>query len=213
MPTGCVSRRATSQGPSERLRAMLDAEQLAAVEGARGRVLVLASAGSGKTRTIVATLAHLVETGTPPEAIMLVTFTRRAAREMIERAEGMAGVDLASVTAGTFHAVCRRILARYGPLVGLPSSFTVLDAEDQAQLAAIARDALLAGRETRRPPKPATIVGLASLAAESGRGLESRPRAPTRALATGSRTCGRSPTATPSASARWRRSTTPTCWC
>ena len=66
---------AARAGVSERLRAMLDAEQLAAVEGAAGRALVLASAGSGKTRTIVATLAHLVETGTPPEAVMLVTFT------------------------------------------------------------------------------------------------------------------------------------------
>ena len=160
-------------GASERLREMLDAEQLAAVEGARGRVLVLASAGSGKTRTIVATLAHLVETGTPPEAIMLVTFTRRAAREMIERAEGMAGVDLASVTAGTFHAVCRRILSRHGPLVGLPGTFTVLDGEDQAQLAAMARDAVLADLADRPAlPKPGTIVGWASFAAESGRTLE-----------------------------------------
>lgn len=162
-----------SAGASERLREMLDAEQLAAVEGARGRVLVLASAGSGKTRTIVATLAHLVESGTPPEAIMLVTFTRRAAREMIERAEGMAGVDLASVTAGTFHAVCRRILSRHGPLIGLPGAFTVLDGEDQAQLAAMARDAVLADL-TDRPslPKPGAIVGWASFAAESGRAFE-----------------------------------------
>ena len=77
------------------------------------------------------------------------------------------------MTAGTFHSVCRRLLARYGPLVGLPSSFTVLDAEDQAQVATIARDAVLAGRETRPAlPKPATIVGWAALAAESGRPLE-----------------------------------------
>ncbi len=162
-----------AEGASERLREMLDAEQLAAVEGAAGRVLVLASAGSGKTRTIVATLAHLVETGTPPEAIMLVTFTRRAAREMVERAERVAGIDLASVTAGTFHAVGRRLLAQHGPLVGLPSTFTVLDAEDQAQIAAMARDAVLAGRASRPSlPKPGTIVGWASLAAESGRSLE-----------------------------------------
>ena len=164
---------AAACGASERLRAMLDDEQLAAVEGARGRVLVLASAGSGKTRTIIATLAHLVETGTPPEAIMLVTVTRRAARDMIDRAGRVSRIDLAPVTAGTFHSVCRRILARYGPLIGLPSSFTVLDAEDQAQVAAIARDAVLAGRETRPSlPKPGAIVGWASLAAESGRTLE-----------------------------------------
>ena len=157
---------------SERLRAMLDAEQLAAVEGARGRSLVLASAGSGKTRTIVATLAHLVESGTPAERIMLVTFTRRAAREMVDRAARVAGTDLSRVMAGTFHSVCQRLLRRYGPLVGLPAAFTVLDAEDQADVVAIARDAVLAGREQRPAlPRPAAIVGLASLAAESGRPL------------------------------------------
>ncbi|WP_217912704.1 ATP-dependent helicase [Miltoncostaea marina] len=161
------------EGVSERLRAMLDDEQLAAVEGARGRSLVLAAAGSGKTRTIVATVAHLVETGTPPEAIMLVTFTRRAAREMTDRAERLVGVDLSGMTAGTFHSVCRRILHRYGPVIGVPSTFTVLDAEDQAEVAALARDAVLEGRE-RRPalPKPAAIVGWAALAAEGGRELE-----------------------------------------
>ena len=162
-----------AEGASARLRELLDAEQLAAVEGAAGRTLVLASAGSGKTRTIVATLAHLVETGTPPEAIMLVTFTRRAAREMVERAERVAGIDLAGVTAGTFHAVARRLLAQHGPLVGLPSTFTILDAEDQAQLAAMARDAVLADLDVRPSlPKPGTIVGWASLAAEGGRELE-----------------------------------------
>jgi DNA helicase-2/ATP-dependent DNA helicase PcrA len=160
-------------GASEALRGMLDREQLAAVEGAAGRTLILASAGSGKTRTIVATLAHAIDRGTPPEAVMLVTFTRRAAREMVQRAGALTGVDLQAVTAGTFHAVCRRILARYGPLVGLPSSFTVLDAEDQAEVCAMARDAVLAGRETRPSlPKPATIVGYACLAAESGRDIE-----------------------------------------
>lgn len=161
------------EGVSERLRAMLDPEQLAAVEGARGRALVLASAGSGKTRTIVATLAHLVETGAPPESIMLVTFTRRAAREMVDRAQRMAGADLSGVTAGTFHAVCRRLLRRFGPLVGLPGSFTILDAEDQAEVAAMARDRVLAGRASRPSlPKPSAIVAMAALAAESGRPFE-----------------------------------------
>jgi DNA helicase-2/ATP-dependent DNA helicase PcrA len=163
---------AAAQGVSERLRAMLDEEQLAAVEGARGRSLILASAGSGKTRTIVATLAHLVETGTAPEAIMLVTFTRRAAREMVDRAGRVAGVDLSALTAGTFHAVCRRLLSRYGPLVGVPSAFTILDAEDQAELVAMARDAVLAGLDPRPAlPRPSAIVGFATLAAEGGRAL------------------------------------------
>ncbi len=152
---------------------MLDEEQRAAVEGAGGRTLILAAAGSGKTRTIVALLAHRVEAGTPPEQIMLVTFTRRAAREMVQRAERTAGVDLARVTAGTFHSVARRILVRHGSLVGVPSAFTVLDGEDQAEVASLARDEVLAGR-TRPPsmPRPPQMVAMFGLAAELGRPLE-----------------------------------------
>jgi DNA helicase II / ATP-dependent DNA helicase PcrA len=158
---------------SARLRAMLDPEQLSAVEGASGRSLILAAAGSGKTRTIVALLAHRVEAGTPPEQIMLVTFTRRAAREMVRRAERTAGVDLQRVSAGTFHSIARRILRRYGPLVGVPAHATILDGEDQAELVAMARDAVLAGR-TRPPsmPRPAQLAGMFGLAAELSRPLE-----------------------------------------
>jgi DNA helicase-2/ATP-dependent DNA helicase PcrA len=158
---------------SARLREMLDDEQLAAVGGASGRSLILAAAGSGKTRTIVALLAHRVEAGTPPEQIMLVTFTRRAAREMVHRAERTAGVDLARVSAGTFHSLARRILLRHGSLVGVPATFTVLDGEDQAEVAAMARDAVLEGR-TRPPsmPKPSQMVAMFGLAAELGRPLD-----------------------------------------
>ena len=142
---------------------------------------------------------------------MLVTFTRRAAKEMVQRAGALTGVNLQAVTAGTFHAVCRRILARYGPLVGLPSSFTVLDAEDQAEVCAMARDAVLAGRETRPSlPKPATIVGYACLAAESGRDIEAVVLEATPGSATAWRSSAPSPRGTRSASGRWGRSTTPT---
>ena len=140
--------------------------------GARGRALVLASAGSGKTRTIVALLAHAIEGGAPPESIMLVTFTRRAAREMASRAEHLSGVPLARMTAGTFHAICHRILRREGRLLGLPSSFTILDGEDQADLVAAARDEALAERSSRPSlPKPGAIAASIGLAAETGRPL------------------------------------------
>src|SRR5690606_37220509 len=105
---------------SARLAEMLDPEQLAAVEGAAGRSLILAAAGSGKTRTIVALMAHRVEQGTPPEQIMLVTFTRRAAREMVDRAQRITGVDMGRLVAGTFHSIARRILRRHGALIGIP---------------------------------------------------------------------------------------------
>ncbi|MEW6581794.1 MAG: ATP-dependent helicase [Actinomycetota bacterium] len=163
---------APAAGVSERIRRELDAEQLAVVESARGRALVLASAGSGKTRAIVHKLAHLVETGTRPESVALLTFTRRAAREMVRRAETACGVDLGGMTAGTFHAVAARILRRFGPLVGIPPTFTVLDGEDQADLVRLARDAAVAGREERRSlPGPAVLAGWFGLAAETGRPL------------------------------------------
>ncbi len=119
------------------------------------------------------------------------------------------------MTAGTFHAVARRLLAPHGPLVGLPSTFTILDAEDQAQLAAMARDAVLADLDVRPSlPKPGTIVGWASLAAEGGRELEdvvaeANPRLADRMEDPE----GDRRRAMRSASGPWARWTTPTCWC
>ena len=86
---------------------------------------------------------------------------------MVDRAARLTGADLSAVTAGTFHAVCRRLLHRYGPLVGVPSAFTILDGEDQAELAAMARDAVLAGRET--PAGAAQALGDRRLRRPRGR--------------------------------------------
>ena len=170
-------------GLSARLAEILDDEQRAAVEAARGRTLVLASAGSGKTRVITAIVAHLVETGTAPRELLLVTFTRRAAREMTQRAQALAGRDLAEMTTGTFHSVCQRLLRRHGAHVGLPARFTVLDGEDQADLVRVARDALRAttapaegaGAPPRRRraslPRPEWIAQVIGQAAESARPL------------------------------------------
>lgn len=164
--------RAAATGLSSRLAEQLDPDQRAAVEALGTRTLVVAAAGSGKTRTIVGAIAHLVEGGTPPAQIALMTFTRRAAREMVWRAQQMAGADLSDMTAGTFHSVCQRLLRRHGQAIGLPAPFTVLDGEDQADLAAIARDHVL-GERARRPslPRPAALVGLIQQAAESDRPL------------------------------------------
>lgn len=158
---------------SARLAEMLDDDQRAAVDGAGGRSLILAAAGSGKTRTIVALLAHRVERGTPPRQIMLVTFTRRAAREMTQRAGRVAGADLGGMLAGTFHSVARHILRRHGTLVDIPPNATVLDAEDQAEVLALARDEVLAGI-TAPPamPRPSALVGMIGLAAELGEPLD-----------------------------------------
>ncbi len=164
--------RTAPEGLSARLAAMLDEQQRAAVEALGDRTLVLAAAGSGKTRVIVAAVAHLVETGVEPREIMLVTFTRRAAREMTLRAQNVAGRPLDEMTSGTFHSVCQRILRRHGALVGLPGRFTVLDGEDQAELLRMARDEVLADREKRPSlPRPEWLAGVISLAGETGRPL------------------------------------------
>ncbi len=106
---------------------------------------------------------------------MLVTFTRRAAREMVDRAARLTGADLSGVTAGTFHSICRRLLHRYGPLVGVPAAFTILDGEDQAEVVAIARDAVLA--EPRDPARAAEAVGDRGLRLARGRvGANARGR-------------------------------------
>ncbi len=159
--------RTSAGGVSPRLAELLDPEQRAAVEALGGRTLVLAAAGSGKTRTIVGAIAHLVESGTPPGHVALMTFTRRAARQMRNRAQQIAASDLSDMTAGTFHSVCQRLLVRHGAAIGLPSPFTVLDGEDQADLVALARDHVLRGRATRPSlPRPGELAGFIQRSAE-----------------------------------------------
>ena len=91
----------------------LNAAQLEAVEAMEGPVLVLAGAGSGKTRTLIYRICHLIETGSDPSSILLLTFTNKAAKEMQERAEQMLGEAAKKVTACTYHSFCTRMLRKY----------------------------------------------------------------------------------------------------
>jgi len=109
----------------------LDEAQGAAVQHGEGPLLVLAGAGSGKTRVLAARVGHLLDQGVAPERICLLTFSRRAAAEML----GRVGPRAERVWGGTFHAVGNRFLRRYGSLVGVDPSFTVLDAGDAVELA------------------------------------------------------------------------------
>ncbi|HCQ71357.1 MAG: DNA helicase II [Alphaproteobacteria bacterium] len=114
----------------------LNPEQGRAVETLDGPVLVLAGAGTGKTRVLTTRLAHLLETGTAfPSQIMAVTFTNKAAQEMKERVSAiMGGMSVEGWWLGTFHALAARILRRHADLVGLNSNFTILDPDDQIRL-------------------------------------------------------------------------------
>jgi DNA helicase-2/ATP-dependent DNA helicase PcrA len=108
----------------------LNQEQFAAATAPDGPLLVLAAAGTGKTRTLVHRVAWLAERGVPPERILLLTFTNKAAREMLERATALAGAAVSGVWGGTFHHLCNRLLRRHAPLIGFANDFTILDRDD-----------------------------------------------------------------------------------
>ncbi|MFP6704065.1 MAG: UvrD-helicase domain-containing protein, partial [Planctomycetaceae bacterium] len=112
----------------------LNASQIQAVHAARGPVLVLAGAGTGKTRVITFRVAHLIRNGVRPDKILAVTFTNKAAAEMRARVAELLGRDVGDLWIGTFHATGARILRRHAERVGLRPNFTILDTDDQLRL-------------------------------------------------------------------------------
>ena len=114
--------------------AELNEQQLAAVTAPPGPLLVIAGAGSGKTRTLTYRVAYLLENGIDPRNILLLTFTNKAAREMLDRVANLLPVDASGLWGGTFHSVGNRILRRHGSALGYSSGFTIMDREDQKDL-------------------------------------------------------------------------------
>lgn len=129
-----VLKSASPAKPAFNLERELNPQQRAVVEAPPTEVLVLAGAGTGKTRTLTYRVARLVAGGCPPDQIMLVTFTNRAAREMVSRVENLLGIDMRHSAAGTFHHVGNRILRRHGEALKLGSDFGILDPEDARDL-------------------------------------------------------------------------------
>ncbi|MEW6409564.1 MAG: UvrD-helicase domain-containing protein, partial [Nitrospirota bacterium] len=112
----------------------LNPEQYTAVMAGNGPILVIAGAGSGKTRTVTYRVARLVESGVEPSKILLVTFTNKAAREMLHRAELLIKIDVRRLWGGTFHHIANLILRRHASAIGYKSNFSILDREDTKDL-------------------------------------------------------------------------------
>lgn len=152
--------------------AELNEEQLAVATAAGGPMLVIAGAGTGKTRALTYRLAHLVHAGVEPSRILLVTFTNRAAREMLARAEQLVAADARLIWGGTFHHVANRILRQHGQCLGISSEFSILDREDSADLlAACVTDEGIEIKK-RRFPKKKVLASISSFVANTLQPLE-----------------------------------------
>ncbi|MCX8006960.1 MAG: ATP-dependent helicase [Coriobacteriia bacterium] len=160
--------------------ARLNDEQRAAVMHGDGPLLVIAGAGTGKTTVLASRVAELIARGADPERIMLLTFTRRAAAEMLRRVDallartGAAAVGPAAgrVWGGTFHSVAARLLRMHASALGLPPTFTVLDRTDAEDLMRLVRADLNLGSAKRRFPQPSTCVDIYSRCVNAREPLE-----------------------------------------
>ncbi len=148
---------APSPSSSRDLAASLNPEQAAAATFGDQPLLIVAGAGTGKTRTLVYRVAHLVDRGIQPERILLLTFTRRAAQEMLTRAERLVGSASRRVHGGTFHATAHRLLRRFGAAAGLASDFTIMDQGDAEDLMQLSRSQLGLADTKRRFPKKESL--------------------------------------------------------
>jgi len=142
----------------------LNENQLKAVTCPAGHTLVVAGAGTGKTRTIVYRLAWLVEQGIAPESILLLTFTRKAAQEMLNRSEALLGKGLGNLTGGTFHSFAFGCLRSHKPFWLEDRAFTLMDSADITQAVKECKEKLKAGKGDHSFPKTQTIVSLLSKA-------------------------------------------------
>jgi len=140
----------------------LNPAQLEAVRSIDGPHLVIAGAGSGKTRILVYRVAYLVEQGIKPDKILLLTFTRKAAGEMLSRSSLILDDRCQNVSGGTFHSFANMILRRYGRHINLPANFTILDASDAQNAVNLVRADLGFGKIDRRFPKKKALLNIIS---------------------------------------------------
>jgi ATP-dependent DNA helicase UvrD/PcrA len=142
----------------------LNPAQLEAATTLDGPILVIAGAGSGKTRTLVYRVARLVESGVNPGQILLLTFTRKAAEEMLRRAAALVGASCEQVSGGTFHSFANVVLRRTARRLGLQPNFTILDRGDSEDVVNLLRSRAGLDKKDRRFPRKGAIVEILSMA-------------------------------------------------
>jgi len=149
----------------------LTEEQLPVVTASGGPMLVIAGAGSGKTRTVTYRVAYLVESGIPLDRILLVTFTNKAAKEMLSRVEMLLKRDVKGIWGGTFHHVGNKILRKHAKLVGYNSNYTILDRADSKDLIDACVGEAKIDVKTRRFPKAEALQAIFGLTTNTGKDL------------------------------------------
>src|SRR3954452_25373820 len=167
-----LHRTASSPAISIAYAAELNPQQLAAVTAPPGPVLVIAGAGSGKTRTLTYRVAYLLENGIDPRNILLLTFTNKAARQMLDRVTNLLPTDASGLRGGTFHSIGNRMLRRHGSVLGFSSGFTILDREDQKDLIDTAVAASGINPKEIRFPKGDVLADLFSFTVNTERPME-----------------------------------------
>jgi ATP-dependent DNA helicase UvrD/PcrA len=145
-------------------RNQLNPAQYEAVSSVNGPHLIIAGAGTGKTRTITYRVAYLVELGVKPESILLLTFTRRAAQEMLRRASTLLDARCENVSGGTFHSFANTVLRQFAPLIRFDASFTILDQGDAEDVVNLLRTQLRLDTRERRFPRKHTLFDIFSRA-------------------------------------------------
>ena len=158
----------------------LNEEQLAVVTCGNGPILVIAGAGSGKTRVVTYRVAYLLEKGVSPNGILLLTFTNKAAREMLHRVEHLMKMDTRYIWGGTFHHIGNMILRQHGELVGFKKNFSILDNEDAKDLIEVVIKDAKIDRKERRFPKSGILKEIFSYSVNTMEDIETsiRERAP-----------------------------------
>jgi DNA helicase-2/ATP-dependent DNA helicase PcrA len=170
-----VIKRPEGAGPDKlaRFRAELNDEQFNVATANPGAVLVVAGAGSGKTRAITYRVAYLIEQGVAPARIMLATFTNRAAREMLRRVETLtSGGNVRRVWGGTFHRIANLILRRHATSIGYESNYTILDSEDARDFISTCVDEAGIDTKARRFPKAQVLQDIISFANNTDRPIQ-----------------------------------------